>query len=304
VSEFSDKFFSELRRKVYTTPKSYLDLIALFTEMLHTNQAKVDEKKERMEIGVAKLDETEGIVNSLKEELIELAPILEEKTVAAEELLKKVAVDTAEANAVKEKVEKEEAIVGKQAAEVQAIQEDAQKDLDKALPALESAVKALDSLTKADITEVKQFANPPPAVKTVMEGICIMFEEKTDWDSAKKVLARSTFIPDMKEYDKDNIPQKLLVKLRKVLVLEEMQIEKVQRVSKAATGLCMWCHAMSVYADVAKDVEPKKLLLAEMSAKMDAANKLLAEKQATLKEVVDRVESLNVLCAQTVAEKE
>lgn len=35
-----------------------------------------------------------------------------------------------------------------------AIAADAQKDLDLALPALNSAVKALDSLTKADITEV------------------------------------------------------------------------------------------------------------------------------------------------------
>ena len=61
VSDFSDAFFSELRRKVYTTPKSYLDLIALFTEMLTDNQAKVDEKRERMEIGVAKLDETEKV---------------------------------------------------------------------------------------------------------------------------------------------------------------------------------------------------------------------------------------------------
>ena len=38
------------------------------------------------------------------------------------------------------------------------VKDDAQADLDKALPALENAVKALDSLTKGDITEVKSFA--------------------------------------------------------------------------------------------------------------------------------------------------
>ena len=137
-----------------------------------------------------------------------------------------------------------------------------------------------------------------------MEGICIMFEEKQDWASAKVVLAQSTFIEDLKQYDKDNIPQKLLVKLRKVLVLDDMQVERVSKVSKAATGLCMWCHAMSVYADVAKDVEPKKKKLAEMNAQMEAANKLLSEKRAMLKGVLDKVAALNELCDKTVAEKE
>lgn len=74
------------------------------------------------------------------------------------------------------KVGKEEAEVGVQAAEVKVVQEDAQADLDVALPALEKALKALDSLTKNDITEVKGFAKPPPAVQIVMEAVCILLE--------------------------------------------------------------------------------------------------------------------------------
>ena len=71
---------------------------------------------------------------------------------------------------------KEEAEVGVQAAEVKVVQADAQADLDVALPTLEKALKALDSLTKNDITEVKSFAKPPPAVQTVMEAVCILLE--------------------------------------------------------------------------------------------------------------------------------
>ena len=54
----------------------------------------------------------------------------------------------------------EEATLAKQSAEVKAVADDAQADLDVAMPALNNAVKALDSLTKADITEVKAFAKP------------------------------------------------------------------------------------------------------------------------------------------------
>jgi hypothetical protein len=35
--------------------------------------------------------------------------------------------------------------------------------LDKAIPALESAAAALDSLKKKDIDEIKAYAKPPPA---------------------------------------------------------------------------------------------------------------------------------------------
>jgi len=44
-------------------------------------------------------------------------------------------------------------------------QMDAQRDLDEALPAMERAIAALNSLTKQDITEVKSFAQPPPLVQ-------------------------------------------------------------------------------------------------------------------------------------------
>ena len=75
-------------------------------------------------------------------------------------MLKQVAIDQAEADVVKEKVSAEEATLAKQSAEVKAVADDAQADLDVAMPALNNAVKALDSLTKADITEVKAFAKP------------------------------------------------------------------------------------------------------------------------------------------------
>lgn len=39
---------------------------------------------------------------------------------------------------------------------------------------LEAALAALDTLTKADITEVKAMKNPPGPVKVVMEACCIM----------------------------------------------------------------------------------------------------------------------------------
>ena len=119
------------------------------------------------------MDETNGIVDALRGELVKLGPVLVAKSIEAEALLTQVAQDLEEANVVTEKAGHEEVIVGKQAAETGAVAADAQRDLDRALPALESAVKALKSLTKADITEVKSFTNSPNAIRVVIEvSVC------------------------------------------------------------------------------------------------------------------------------------
>jgi dynein heavy chain len=304
IEDTSARFFQELRRRIYTTPKSYLDLINLYMSMLKGLQDVVDVKSDRMKVGVRKLNETNAVVDGLKADLVKLEPILKEKSIETEALLADVAKQRIEANVVAEKVALEEAIVGKQAAETAAIAADAQKDLDRALPALESAVKALSSLTKADITEVKSFTNPPNAVRIVMEAVCVLLGEKESWETSKKLLGRSDFMDLLTGYDKDNIPESRLKKLRKQYInAEEMQVEVIEKVSRAGKGLCMWARAMDVYADVAKEVAPKQARLDEMKAALAITTAQLKEKQAQLKAVQDRVATLQKTCDDTLAEK-
>lgn len=304
IEETAEAFYHELRRRVYTTPKSYLDLINLYIGMLKNLQDVVDTKSQRMKIGVDKLVQTNSVVDGLRAELIKLEPILKEKTEKTEILLAQVARETAEASLVAEKVQADEAVVGKQAEETQAVAADAQADLDKALPALEGAVKALRSLTKNDITEVKSFTNPPPAVQKVMEAVCCLLGQPESWESAKKLLSQSNFMDQLQNYDKDNIPEARLRNLRKNYInLEVMQDEVIAKVSKAGLGLCQWVKAINGYADVAKEVAPKKERLELMNAQLATANAALAEKQAQLKEVNDKVAELKQICDETLADK-
>jgi dynein heavy chain, axonemal len=73
----------------------------------------------------------------------------------AEQLIPVVKEQKGKANIVKDKVQKEETAVRAKAAEVKAVSDDAQRDLDKAMPALENALKALKGLDKKDIQEIK-----------------------------------------------------------------------------------------------------------------------------------------------------
>ena len=83
-----------------------------------------------------------------------------------------------------EKIQDEEA-------KCRAIAENAQQDLNEALPALEEAVKALESLNKKDMTEIKSYGRPPPLVEKVMEAVMILRGSEPSWAEAKRQLGKS-----------------------------------------------------------------------------------------------------------------
>jgi dynein heavy chain len=56
--------------------------------------------------------------------------------------------------------------------------DDAQRDLNAAMPAMEAAIKALGCLNKNDITELREFNKPPHLVKFVMEAVCLLLGQK------------------------------------------------------------------------------------------------------------------------------
>ena len=247
TAKLAVQFDEELSRKYYITPKSYLDLINLYLEALKEKREQKDLARNRLVNGLNKLHDCNKLVAEMEITLTALAPVLKEKSEATAILLVQVAKDQGEAEAFSVIVKKEAAEAEATAAEVKAIADDAQADLDLALPALENSVKALNALTKGDITEIKSFAKPPPLVQTVMEAVCIMKGVKPDWDNSKKLLGDSKFMESLVAYDKDNIPATILKKLAKYIAMEDFNPEKVGKVSGAAKGLCMWCCAMDVY---------------------------------------------------------
>ena len=152
--------------------------------------------------------------------------------------------------------------------------------------------------------EIKSFAKPPPLVQTTLEAVCILKGEKPDWDTAKKMMSDTDFLPSLFKFDKDNIAESKIKKLQKYASNEEFTPDTVGRVSKAAKSLCMWVLAMDTYHSVAKTVEPKKVAKAEAEAKLKVVMDALAEKEATLAEVTAKVEALQAQLKEAQDESE
>ncbi len=60
------------------------------------------------------------------------------------------------------------------------------------------------------------------------------------------------------DYDRDNIPDKVVRSLKRVIDDPTFTPDQVAKQSKAAQSLCLWVRAMDTYARVIRVVEPKR----------------------------------------------
>lgn len=152
---FPFRFFERLRRHNYVTPTSYLELIMTFKALLGVKRDEILTLRNRYLTGLEKLEFAASQVSVMQEELQALQPELIKTSAETEKLMIKIEQDTVEVEAKKEVVAADEAVANEAAAAAQAIKDDCESDLAEAIPALESAISALNTLKPADITLVK-----------------------------------------------------------------------------------------------------------------------------------------------------
>jgi len=195
--------------------------------------------------GTKKLKSTQEEVVILKAEITKAQPLLEASSIKTQEFMEKLAVDKAIADEKEFTVSKQFAEVKKEKQEIEVIANECQLELDKALPAMEAAERALQSLTKNDISEIRSFKVPSPSVQLVISAVLILLgEKKTDWDNAKLVMTDTDFLNKLVKYEKTKIPEKTLQLLRQLTSKPEFDPEKVAMSSQACKGICQWCIAM------------------------------------------------------------
>lgn len=111
------------------------------------------------------------------------------------------------------------------------------------------------------------------------------------------------FLESLLLYDKDNVPEKIMTKIRTtILTNPDFDPERVRHVSTACEGLCRWVIALSEYDKVAKVVAPKKEALAQAEGDYAVAMKQLNFKRSQLQEVQERLTKLQKVLAQREAE--
>ncbi|XP_066905838.1 dynein axonemal heavy chain 6 isoform X4 [Halyomorpha halys] len=303
VEAMTTRFYNEMKRYYYVTPSSYLDLLKLYQNMLESRKKHIIQTKDRINNGLLKLFETNDLVATMKIELAKIKPLIAKKNEETTKLVEKLVKEKAAADEVRTVVLADEALAKEKAGECQVLKDDAQADLDLALPAMDAAVKALEALNKNDINEVRVFLKPPYLVKFVMEAVCLLLGAKQDWASAKIVLGDGNFLKRLQDYDKDNIPDSLLKKLKKYIEDPQFVPELVASTSKACKSLCLWVRAIDKYSKIYRIVEPKRKKLQAAETELNSIMAILRAKQARLADVESQIARLEEIYDANLREK-
>ena len=98
VTDITGRYFKELRRYNYVTPTSYLELLKLYMSMLLDQREMVTKKIMKYRTGLAKLQQTNKMVEELKIDLVKLQPILSRSSEEVAVLLVELEKDQKEAS--------------------------------------------------------------------------------------------------------------------------------------------------------------------------------------------------------------
>nr|CAI5851783.1 unnamed protein product [Callosobruchus analis] len=293
VNTMSKSYLQNERRYNYTTPKSYLEQITLYSKLLNQKAEELESKIKRLENGLEKLRTTATQVDELKKKLAVQEVELKEKNEAADELIKIVGIETEKVSIEKNLADEEEEKVAIIAEEVTKKQKDCEEDLRKAEPALIAAQEALNTLNKANLTELKSFGSPPAAVTNVTAAVMVLLSQDgkvpkdRSWKAAKIVMAKvDTFLDALINYDKENIHPEVIKSIEPYLKNPEFEPDSSWPMRlgyqhhKILRSFC--------------DVEPKRKALAAANAELAAAREKL---DSIKKKVVSLEEQLAKLTA-------
>ncbi|XP_076249285.1 dynein axonemal heavy chain 7 [Calliopsis andreniformis] len=312
TQNLSKEYLMRLDRHVYVTPTSYLEMINTFKDLLGKKRDDITSAKMRYERGLGQLDETQRQVVTMQETLRSLQPQLIIATQDVEKMLLDVDKEKQEVAEFERVVKIDENAAQIYASEAAAIKAECDADLAEAMPILKRAQAALDTLTTADIAVVRAMKQPPFGMKLIIESVCVLKQIKPErtqqpdgtvvedyWKAALRMLSDAKFLDSLLNFDKDNIPDHVIEKIRKeYLPNPYFDPEKIKKVSTACEGLCRWVYAMSEYDKVSKVVAPKRKALAEAQKIYDDAMETLRAKREQLRLVQEKLKALEDLLEQ------
>ncbi|CAL8088373.1 unnamed protein product [Calicophoron daubneyi] len=305
VNEASVIYLQNERRYNYTTPKSFLEQIQLYGNMLKNKHDDLQAKMSRLENGLQKLESTAQQVDDLKAKLAAQEVELAQKNEDANNLLAIVGAETAKVSGEKEFANVEEKKVAVIKAEVSKKQRDCEIDLAKAEPALLAAQEALNTLNKNNLTEMKSFGSPPEAVVKVAAAVMVLLapggkiSKDRSWKASKAGIMSKIdlFLDNLINYDKENIHENCLKAVQDYIKDPEFDPDLIRSKSTAAAGLCSWVINIVTFYKIYCEVKPKRDALDEANEelrqateKLETIQKKIKDLEATLKELTDKFE--------------
>lgn len=304
IEELTEKYYDELSRRVYVTPKSFLDMNALLFDLVSKKKGDIDSTIKKLSDGVKKLNKTHHDIIKVEEDLRILEPEIkrkeEEANIAKVANLKKqeevnassAIVSEKSANATKMKVtiDNQMQIVNRQKEEINLELADTWKEVEKNIN--------------------KDFVSNVRASKPTVEERRLILEAAVYLLSETKVTApneltnqigkhKDRIIDIRDEISKGKIPEKILNEFKRYIEVlipplfinltnGDTLFDKIQnKTSSIYKTLYMWGQGTITYWELEKKLQPIRKMIEEKTRDLQTLEKECAE----MKEELDKLQA-------------
>jgi dynein heavy chain len=315
VSDSCIDYFTQMRRHVYQTPKSFLQFLTDYSRMYTNKCSEIDTKASRVEIGLEKLSSGAKDVEKMKVVLAQEEIKLRASQEATNAMLSKLEISSMEAKKETDIVARIKETCQLDAERIAGEKSDAEEDLAKAQPFVEEAERAVGSIKNNDLNELKKLGKPSDIIKLIFDCVSLLKmgplvkiepaeitlgigkDKKTFIffkDSYKNVqvgmLSDTRFLQTITQFskvEKDFINEETIELMAPYLELEGFTPLAARNASRAAEGLCTWCRAMADYHEASKIVKPKLEALRMAEVRLEDAQRDLFKAEMRLKSCQD-----------------
>ncbi|TNJ28261.1 Ciliary dynein heavy chain 11 [Giardia muris] len=274
------------------SPVVFARFLRVYYKLYSTRKAELSEQERRLRKGLELFELSSTQAKELSEQLTVLKPQLERQQQKVKLLLAELTEKQELAQENHRSVSGERAELMIAYKHIEAEIEDAHKEVNRVLPALKRADDALQNLNRQDIAELSTFTNPHPLVVLVMNALCILLDNPPTWASARALLSSGTLITTLLNYNKKEIPPRILTRFRAITGNPDFNPQKILSISAAATTICSWCIAVVDYATVWDTVLPKIERLNKAKEDHEEHRKHIEEKEAELAALQSTLERL------------
>uniref|UniRef100_A0A8D0L2M4 Dynein axonemal heavy chain 11 n=1 Tax=Sphenodon punctatus TaxID=8508 RepID=A0A8D0L2M4_SPHPU len=311
VNEVSLKYQQNEKHYNYTTPKSFLEFIKLYQNLLGKKRKELVQKMERLENGLQKLQTTASQVEDLKSKLAVQEIELHQRNKDTEALIAKIGQQREILSQEKATADEEEQKVAAIQAEVIKQQKESEDDLTKAEPALNAANAALNTLNRLNLTELRTFPNPPAVVTNVTAAVLVLLSpggkipKDRSWKSAKMYMSKvDDFLQNLINFDKEHISEATVKAVKEDYLSDpEFNPDFIRTKSSAAAGLCAWVINIIKFHEVYCEVDLKRQSLIQANADLIIAAEKLEIIRKKLEELDTNLAALTTAFERATAEK-
>jgi len=297
VVERSKKYLEINGRYNYVTPKSYLELISFYKYLLELKRSSIQKNIDRLDVGLSTLRKTAADVSELKIDLTRRLALVAEKQVATNLLLEEIGRQRADADVQNELAQIEAEKAAEASAKAAEIEEQSESELAAAKPAMEAAKDAVNCLSKSMLTELKSLSSPPTGVDKVTAACLILIEKEYKnfkWDRAKKMMANvDQFKQRLQNFSGEEITEEEVKRLQVYIGDPSFNVENMESKSKAAANLCTWVVNIVTFNGIYVKVKPLMEKLEAARAAKAAAEQSLANAQAIVQAVNNKLKDLS-----------